>query len=302
MSYSLLRAARHSAAFWLVAGFLYNGELHGQTPAARGSTGNQLTSAASAGGNVSVVRGSGGSSIGSSATGSSNVRSGNNGSSFAGGFARGVRSQWQNGGGNAAADYGASSYSGGLGAYGAAGPYGTATYNSGYETVFPGGVAPLPRWREVGTTPLPTTYKANMDGANIIQPAVTGPPPSTPLVPVSPVTIPFNSTPSAGGGTTAPITLGFELPRAAPDQFGQAIAKRLIKLPSLHFQGNVRVDIVGRTAYLRGRVSSEHERELAEHVVLLEAGIDDVVNLMEVGGTSLQTPPPPTPAARAANG
>ena len=88
---------------------------------------------------------------------------------------------------------------------------------------------------------------------------------------------------------------------------------RLGKLPSLHFLGTFRVDIAGRTAYLRGRVASEHERDLAERVVLLEAGIDEVVNLIEVAGSAAPrlppppapasaVPPPPAPAVPAANG
>ncbi len=182
--------------------------------------------------------------------------------------------------------------------------YNTATYNTvDVGTTFPGGVTPLPHWREVGTLPLPTTYKANTDNGGTSQPTASGPA-TAPSATLAPTTIPasFDNGTYSGGGPTGPISLGFEPPRTLPDQVGQAIAQRLGKLPSLHFHGGVRVDLVGRTAYLRGRVASEHERELAERVVLLEAGIDDVVNLIEVGGQAPALPPPPAPAAPAANG
>jgi hypothetical protein len=111
-----------------------------------------------------------------------------------------------------------------------------------------------------------------------------------------------DSGPAPGGGSSGKVTLGFTPKSAAPDQVGQLIAKRLGKLPSLHFSGPIRVDIVGRTAYLRGSVATEHERDLAERVVLLESAVDDVVNLIEVGGADSVVPPPPTPARPATNG
>ena len=82
---------------------------------------------------------------------------------------------------------------------------------------------------------------------------------------------------------SGPLALGFDLSRAPPNQAAIALAKRLSKLPSLHFLTEVQVEIVGRQAVLRGRVASEHDRDLAARVVLLEASVDEVVNLLEVG-------------------
>ncbi len=229
-----------------------------------------------------------GNSGGNTAGNSASYRMANRGQNYSGGSGYAARAQWQNGGAS--------------GSYGAAGGYGGSQYNTAaygtanVETVFPGGVAPLPHWREVGTIPLPTTFfKPNMDNVGTSLPAVSAPAPA-PAASLAPIIISADSGASAGGGPTGPISLGFEPPRTLPDQVGQAIAKRLSKLPSIHFLGAFRVDIAGRTAYLRGRVASEHERDLAERVVLLEAGIDEVVNLVEVGSPDSALPPPPTPA------
>jgi hypothetical protein len=53
-------------------------------------------------------------------------------------------------------------------------------------------------------------------------------------------------------------------------------------MPALRFLTPVRVDIVGRTAVLRGKVATRHDRDLADRVVRLEPMVDDVVNLLEV--------------------
>ena len=76
---------------------------------------------------------------------------------------------------------------------------------------------------------------------------------------------------------------------------GLAIAQRLTKLPSLHFLTAVRVDMVGGTAVLRGTVASDHDCDLAARVVLLEASVDRVVNLLVVRKSAV--PPPPVPPA-----
>jgi hypothetical protein len=89
--------------------------------------------------------------------------------------------------------------------------------------------------------------------------------------------------------------IAFAVDRAPPDQVGVAIAQRLNKLPSLHFLSAVRVDMVGGTAVLRGTVASEHDRDLAARVVMLEASVDRVVNLLVVRNPAAPTPPVPVP-------
>jgi hypothetical protein len=96
------------------------------------------------------------------------------------------------------------------------------------------------------------------------------------------------------------VALGFDPRRAPSGEVGDAIAKRLSRLPSLHFLTAVQVEVVGRTAILRGKVAAEHDRDLAGRVVLLEAAIDDVENRLEVGNTA--APNPPAPGRGASNG
>ena len=97
--------------------------------------------------------------------------------------------------------------------------------------------------------------------------------------------------PGAGGNTTTTpppvrttLALGFEQSAAAPQQVNSAIAQHLRALPGLHWQGPVQVEIQGRTAILRGVAATEHDRDLAERVVRLEATVDQVQNQIAVAG------------------
>ena len=65
-------------------------------------------------------------------------------------------------------------------------------------------------------------------------------------------------------------------------QVSEEIARHLQGMPALHFLTRVQVELDGGTAILRGTVATDHDRELAGRVVLLEATVDDVVNLLAV--------------------
>jgi len=65
-------------------------------------------------------------------------------------------------------------------------------------------------------------------------------------------------------------------------QVSAEIARHLQGMPALHFLTPVQVKLDGGTAILRGTVATDHDRELAGRVVLLEATVDDVVNLLAV--------------------
>jgi len=110
---------------------------------------------------------------------------------------------------------------------------------------------------------------------------------------LSPAAIQITNTTPVAGRLPTTVTLGFAAPSAASSEVANTIAKRLSSLPSLHFLTPVQVEVVGRTAILRGRIATEHERELAEHVLLLEAAIDRVENFLVVGDGKLPTPPAP---------
>ena len=64
------------------------------------------------------------------------------------------------------------------------------------------------------------------------------------------------------------------------------IAEHLGVLPALHWESPAQVVMQGRTAILRGVVATEHDRDLAERVVRLEATVDQVQNLIAVAGQS----------------
>lgn len=95
-----------------------------------------------------------------------------------------------------------------------------------------------------------------------------------------------------GATTTAPqvrttMTLGFESAVAAPQQVNSAIAEHLMALPALHWQSPVQVEMQGRTVILRGVAATEHDRDLAERVVRLEATVDQVQNQIVVASRAL---------------
>ena len=83
------------------------------------------------------------------------------------------------------------------------------------------------------------------------------------------------------------LTLGFELGRGPGAEVSSTIAEHLVALPALHWQGPVQVEMQGRTAILRGMAATEHDRDLAERVVRLEATVDQVQNQIAVVGQAL---------------
>ena len=80
-----------------------------------------------------------------------------------------------------------------------------------------------------------------------------------------------------------PMTLGFT-PRSMPSaaDVGNRVQTRLTRIPQLRKIGSMTVEMDGRVAVLRGAVTSEDERDLVARVVLLEPGIADVRNELQV--------------------
>ena len=97
-----------------------------------------------------------------------------------------------------------------------------------------------------------------------------------------------------------PVRLGFEIPVtvASQNQITSQFAARLPKFPSLKLTSPVDVYMDGKTVVLKGSVASEHDRDLAERLALLEPGIASVRNELQVNPSA---PPElellPTPAA-----
>jgi hypothetical protein len=116
-----------------------------------------------------------------------------------------------------------------------------------------------------------------------------------------------NFTPSPATYMTTPFLVGFGTPAgptvpAPPRTLPPAMASRMQReaqqvirqssaLPS---KGDIRVGISGPAVVLQGVVSDEHERRLAEGLVRLTPGINEVVNQLQVR-TELATPRPVPP-------
>jgi len=64
------------------------------------------------------------------------------------------------------------------------------------------------------------------------------------------------------------------------DPFSGRIASALEGTAQIKKRSPIRVDVVGETAILRGRVATQRDRELAENLVRFEPGIWDVKNLL----------------------
>jgi hypothetical protein len=78
------------------------------------------------------------------------------------------------------------------------------------------------------------------------------------------------------------LQLGFDYPTTVSPQLSGQIGQRLSNLPQIRTSVPFRVSVDGRTAILQGTVATEHERDLAARVVLLEPGISDVRNELTV--------------------
>jgi hypothetical protein len=86
------------------------------------------------------------------------------------------------------------------------------------------------------------------------------------------------------------FALGFERPALDAPKVSSAVSQRLASLPAIHWSTPGQIEVQGRTAILRGVVATEHDRDLAERVVRLEAGIDQVQNQLVVASKSGYSP------------
>ncbi len=99
---------------------------------------------------------------------------------------------------------------------------------------------------------------------------------------------------TAASNIRVSLRLGFDAPTKDASLVSSRLATRLTGLPALHWLTPCQVEIRGRTAFLRGSVATQHDRDLAERVVLLEAAIDRVENQIVVSDTGKKPPERPT--------
>jgi hypothetical protein len=77
-------------------------------------------------------------------------------------------------------------------------------------------------------------------------------------------------------------TLGYTLRPAAPLRLRADLQQVLSQSTRLTAPGNIQIVMDGPTIVLRGRVTDERERRLAENVLRLSPGVRDIRNELEV--------------------
>lgn len=93
------------------------------------------------------------------------------------------------------------------------------------------------------------------------------------------------------------VSPGFSYALPGGDRVSTTLQQRLERSQRIERLGPIEVRLEGRTAVLSGSVATEHDRELAERVALLEAGVSTVRNELTVGpGPSPQLPTPSSPS------
>jgi hypothetical protein len=99
---------------------------------------------------------------------------------------------------------------------------------------------------------------------------------------------------AASPGVAKKLSLDYTVaatPGEGPGPVNTELSGRLGALPSLHTNSPITVAIQGETATLRGVVATQHDRDLAARVLLLEPRISAVVNELVVAPPAASTPP-----------
>jgi hypothetical protein len=81
----------------------------------------------------------------------------------------------------------------------------------------------------------------------------------------------------------------FDVPAVAPLQTNVKFQSRIAKEMAMVGVSSPQIEMVGRTAVIRGVVATDRDRQLIERLTLLEPGVSAVENLVEIQG------PPPAP-------
>jgi hypothetical protein len=88
----------------------------------------------------------------------------------------------------------------------------------------------------------------------------------------------------------ATLVVGFNAPKPPASVIGTRLETHLSTTRGLERLGPIQVEVQGRLVVLRGTVRTEHDRLLAEQLALLEPGVGEVQNELQV--------PPDAPAGR----
>lgn len=94
------------------------------------------------------------------------------------------------------------------------------------------------------------------------------------------------------------ISLGFRPPRLATAKQEAVLTRHLSRALADRLVGPLQVAVADRTAILEGAVASEYDRVLAEQLVLLEPGVSDVANRLQVASAAQPAAPEPARLAQ----
>lgn len=111
--------------------------------------------------------------------------------------------------------------------------------------------------------------------------------------------------PAPAGATKRPyrprLTIGFEFEAPPTAVLNEKLTARLVQSLGPRAVAPLEVHLAGRTAILRGVVATEHDRTLAAGLALLEPGVDQVQNDLQLAPTEAEFPADddtlPSPAA-----
>lgn len=110
-----------------------------------------------------------------------------------------------------------------------------------------------------------------------------------------------NQNNASRGGRTQAVpyrqtrSVAFDVRPANREQLSATLVGRFQRSPRFQTMGPVQVEIQDRTAILRGVVATAHDRDLAERLALLEAGISRVQNELTVAQAAVPPAPEPQP-------
>jgi osmotically-inducible protein OsmY len=95
-------------------------------------------------------------------------------------------------------------------------------------------------------------------------------------------------------------SVGFNYALPATAELRTQLGTRLQRLPGVSALGPIDVTLQERTIVLRGSVATAHDRDLAERLALLEAGVDQVQNELTIAPPAMTAPPLAAPASTSA--
>ncbi len=93
------------------------------------------------------------------------------------------------------------------------------------------------------------------------------------------------------------LSLGFRYGGRQPEQLSSALQARLASSKTIQRTSPIEVSLEEATATLRGEVASQHDRRVAELLVLFEPGVSKVHNELRVKHSPPQVTAPPQAAA-----